>query len=82
MRRWRMGFMTVCRWRLFDDDLAHQAAFRMRPSICGDDVAAQVGDADTGPLRVITAALGALGSRLRETQLATHIGVRVALDPV
>jgi Spy/CpxP family protein refolding chaperone len=39
------------------------------------------GDADTGRLAALTAALGALGGRLRETHLAAHIGMRAALDP-
>ncbi len=39
------------------------------------------GDADTLRLAVLTAALGALGGRLREAHLAAHIGMRAALDP-
>jgi hypothetical protein len=38
------------------------------------------GAADTGRLAALTAAIGALNGRLREVHLATHIGMRDALD--
>lgn len=38
------------------------------------------GEADTGKLATLTSALGALGGRLREVHLATHIGMRKALS--
>ena len=39
------------------------------------------GEADAGRLAALTAALGALGGRLREAHLAAHIGMREALSP-
>lgn len=39
------------------------------------------GAAETGRLAALTAAIGALGGRLREVHLATHIAMRDALDP-
>jgi Spy/CpxP family protein refolding chaperone len=39
------------------------------------------GEADAGRLASLTAALGALGGRLREAHLAAHIGMREALSP-
>lgn len=39
------------------------------------------GAADTGRLAALSAAIGALGGRLREAHLATHIATRDALDP-
>lgn len=39
------------------------------------------GEADPGRLAALTAALGALGGRLREAHLAAHIGMREALSP-
>ncbi|PWS39119.1 hypothetical protein DFH01_07730 [Falsiroseomonas bella] len=38
------------------------------------------GAADTGRLAALTAEIGALNGRLREVHLATHIGMREALD--
>ncbi len=39
------------------------------------------GEADAGRLAALSAALGALGGRLREVHLAAHIGMRDALSP-
>lgn len=39
------------------------------------------GEADAGRLAALSAALGALGGRLREVHLAAHIGMREALSP-
>lgn len=39
------------------------------------------GAADAGRLAALTASIGALNGRLRETHLATHIAMRDALDP-
>ncbi len=39
------------------------------------------GEADTGRLAAVTAALGATNGRVREVHLAAHIGMREALSP-
>ena len=39
------------------------------------------GEADTGRLAAVAAALGATNGRVREVHLASHIGMREALSP-